>query len=120
MNKSKIYTTVHRVSAVFMILALLWLTVSTPFVFKSQQVCQEHMSENSQSPLQGNEEESTNPFGNSTEEKKPGANSLSEEYLHDANSDEFVTGAGLRYHNVDAGTYIAYHGELLVPPPNIG
>jgi hypothetical protein len=119
-SKTKIFNVSHLVSAGFMIVALLWLTVSTPFVFASEQ----HFAKYSKSTqttdnLPGNEEESANPFGNSTEEKRPGNNSFSEEYLHDTGSDDPVGSIILRYHKCEnADTYHAFHGELLVPPPN--
>ena len=51
-----------------MILALLWLTVSLPFVIDNQKrlAAQEHI-DCSSTPL--TEEEAANPFGNGTEEK---------------------------------------------------
>ena len=116
----KIYNSFHLLSAVFMILALLWLTVSMPFVYASQQkLAKQDKIENTGSPLAGNEEEAANPFGNTTEEKAPGGNSLSEEYLHDHHSADYFFSIISQYHKcVNAGTYVAYHGELLVPPPN--
>jgi hypothetical protein len=61
----------------------LWLTISAPFVYASQQQqAKQDNSSTTQSPLDCNDEESSNPFGNSTEEKAPSTTSLSEEYLH--------------------------------------
>jgi hypothetical protein len=119
-KERKIYTFFQLVSAGFMIMALLWLTVSAPFVYASQQSLIKHEQKaDCGSPI-SNEEE-TNPFGNSTEEKTPGstANSISEEYLHDHHTSDFFFFIASQYHKCeDAGTYIAFHGELLVPPPN--
>ena len=124
MNKNqKTYSFFQLASAVFMILALLWLTISTPFVYDSQQ---------NQSSLKGKitiatnslvdnseEESSTNPFGNTTEEKNPNSSSLSEEYLHDHYiHDHFFLISSNSYKCENVDTYIAFHGELLVPPPN--
>ena len=104
-----------------MILALLWLTVSLPFVFESQQEIarQDNKSEIS-TPLAPAEEESANPFGSNSEEKAPNSgSSVSEEYLHDHHkSDHFLLIASQFHKCENAGTYIAFHGELLVPPPN--
>lgn len=102
-----------------MIVALLWLTISTPFVYRAQQALasQQHKATD-QSNCQGNEEES-NPFGNSTEEKAPSASVVSEEFLHDCHLSHYF---GIQtisfYKRENAGTYIAFHGELHVPPPN--
>ena len=102
-----------------MILALLWLTVSIPFVNAAQQTLAAEKHETSKNVSScGNEEESTNPFGNNTEEKVP-TNSISEEFLHDHHTNEVFFSIALQFHNCEnAGTYIAFHGELLVPPPN--
>jgi len=117
-NNRKTYSVYQKASAIIMILALLWLTISTPFVYAYQQELakQEKMS-NSQLPLT---EEEANPLSNTTEEKTPNAgNSLSEEYIHEHHTmDNLLTGVSPynKCHNDD--TYHAYHGELLVPPPN--
>ncbi|HVF80842.1 MAG TPA: hypothetical protein VM884_02870 [Flavisolibacter sp.] len=117
----KIYSIFQLASALFMILALLWLTVSAPFVYASQQeLSKQNKVSNSQSPLDCNDEESSNPFGNSTEEKAPGNSSLSEEYLHHHHHPEdYFTSISSQYHKGEnADTYIAFHGEVQVPPPN--
>jgi len=102
-----------------MILALVWLTISAPFVYAS---IQEHASlnkiENGGSLLSATEEETANPFGNTTEEKAPNT-TLSEEYLHDHHSTDSFFSIALQFHKCEnADTYHAFHGELLVPPPN--
>jgi hypothetical protein len=106
-------------SAICMILALLWLTVSAPFVYAASQAkAQQHTMNNAGSPLAGNEEETTNPLGSSTEEKAP-ASSFSEEYLHDHSKTENLFSSNLQHDpSQNAGTYIAFHGELDVPPPD--
>jgi len=107
-------------SAVFMIAALLWLTVSAPFVYAGQQhLAKQEQTADSSLPQAGNEEEAANPFGNNTEEKT-GSSSFSEEYLHDHHKAENFSSIVQRYHTCEnAGTYIAFHGELHVPPPNV-
>lgn len=116
----KIYSFSQLVSAVIMILALMWLTVSTPFVIASQQdVAKKHKMEKTSNPLAGTEEETTKTPGNNTEEKTPGSNSFSEEFLHDNHKTDYFFSISMQYKKCDnAGTYIAFHGELLVPPPN--
>ena len=121
-KNQKPYNTIQLASAIFMILALIWLTVSPPFVFAHQQeLSKQSKMINDSSPLDSNEEESsTNPFGNTTEEKNPTSNSsFAEEYIHDHHIDEYFFSTTSQYHKCEnAGTYIAFHGELLVPPPN--
>jgi hypothetical protein len=117
----KTYSLFQLASAVIMILALLWLTISAPFVLAArQEIAKQDKMANASSPLAGNEEESANPFGNTTEEKSPtSSNSVSEEYLHDHHKADYFFSIVSQYHKCkDAVTYIAYHGELLVPPPN--
>jgi hypothetical protein len=117
----KIYSVFQLCSAVFMILTLMWLTVSIPFVNAAQQEVAKHeKTEKATSPLAGSEEESSNPFGNNTEEKAPNTNTLSEEYLHTPNIiSHFYTEISQYHKHENSDIYIAFHGELLVPPPNL-
>jgi hypothetical protein len=117
-RKHKTYSILKMASAVFFIAALLWLTVSVPFVYKAQQdQAQSSAKEKADNPFAGSEEEA--PLG-STEEKAPGTNTLSEEYLHDHHKQEYFFSVTAQYHKCEnAGTYHAFHGELLVPPPNV-
>jgi hypothetical protein len=109
-----------RVSAFVMIAALAWLTISAPFVYASQQeIAKQNSSAPADLPITGTEEEA-NPLNGSTEEKAPKTlNSVSEEYLHDNHRSEYLLSLTSQFHKGEnAATYIAYHGELLVPPPN--
>lgn len=120
-GKKKTYNSFKQVISVFLMLTLVWLTISIPYVYNSKlQLADENFSvatANSHS----SDEESHNPFGNTTEEKGPNNGSLSEEYLHDHHGAEsFFTYTSSIYNCVDSGTYHAFHGELLVPPPNMG
>ena len=114
------YNFFQRGSAVLMIVALCWLTISAPFVFENQQkMAKQNCEATATIPLAGTEEEA-NPFSGSTEEKAPKTlNTFSEEYLHDQHQSEYFFSIASQFHKgEDAATYIAYHGELLVPPPN--
>jgi hypothetical protein len=115
------YDFFHHVSAIMMIVALSWLTISAPFVFEQQQkIAKQNTSSCANLPIAANEEEAANPFSGSTEEKAPKSlNTFSEEYLHDHHQSEYFFSIASQFHKCeDAGTYVAYHGELLVPPPN--
>lgn len=110
------------VSCIFMMLALAWLTVSLPFVYASRQAAKSTFSVNKNTTADNNEKEDTsNPFANTTEEKTSGSvNTLSEEYLHDAHSsDEDFSVPSTEYKVEHASTYIAFHGELISPPPDL-
>lgn len=108
-------------SSVFMILTLVWLTVSLPFVNGAQQQATEQSSSaKADNPLNSDEEDNNNPFANTTEEKTSnGFNTLSEEYLHDPHSfDHYVIVPSVEYKLQHVSTYIAFHGELISPPPD--
>ena len=119
MSGKKTYNVLHLASAVFMMLALLWLTISAPFVYAGNQeiIKQAKMT----TTTTDDDNAAANPFGNNTEEKTPGnGSSFSEEYLHDHHHTEHFFSIISRVHNYEnAGTYVAFHGELLVPPPNV-
>jgi hypothetical protein len=104
-----------------MMLTLAWLTVSLPYVTEAQQKAQAAKCPNVNSPLDCNEEEAENPFANTTEEKTSNSfSSLSEEYLHDIHfHDLYVEIPSTEFKVEDAATYIAFHGELIVPPPDL-
>jgi hypothetical protein len=116
-KKNQIPDLLSKVSAICMILALLWLTVSAPFVMAAQEeLAKQAKTERTALPFS---EEESNPFANSTEEKAPSSTSFSEEYIHDHHEADHLFLMASQYHiNQNAGTYIAFHGELLVPPPN--
>ena len=117
----KTYSVYQKGSAVFMILTLLWLTVSTPFVIACQQkLAKLEKTSDAKNSMPGSGEETDNPLGNTNEEKTPGASSsFSEEYLHEHHSTHYFISMISLYNKCDnADTYHAYHGELLVPPPN--
>src|SRR5688500_8232007 len=115
------YSILQLASAVFMMLALLWLTISLPYVYASQQEWAElNNIENTGTPLSCTEEETCNPMGNTTEEKNPSSTSLTEEYLHDHHGADHFFSIDTTYHKLEnADTYTAFHGEVQVPPPNV-
>lgn len=103
-------------------LTLFWLTVSTPFVIAAQQeIAKQEKSKATVTSSTGCEDENTEDSGNSNvEEKVPGATNLTEEFLHEHHSTQYFFTVISLYHKLEnAGTYIAFHGELLVPPPNV-
>ena len=124
MNRRKrTYTFFQKITSVFLIITLLWLTVSTPFVFaaqqelaKQQKVLAIDSSAKSDCEDCNSEEDGGN---NNIEEKVPGSTNLSEEFLHDHNeTHHFFTIISLYHKLENADSYTAFHGELLVPPPN--
>ena len=100
------------ISSLFMIIALLWLTVSTPFVFASQQAQQKEIQKQA-----GTDK---TPLSTTTEEKNESSVSTLSEYLHDLNSmsHHFIVLTRIyKCHTSDL--YYAYHPELLSPPPEV-
>ena len=121
MTKATTYNNYHYGSAIFMIMALLWLSVSAPFIFGSHKDAHSSKCCSTQSPFAGAGDENNNSAGNTTEEKTPkGVTSISEEYLHDDHGSDHLSVINLQYFkNQDAGIYLAYNGEPLVPPPDL-
>ncbi|RYY55464.1 MAG: hypothetical protein EOO09_10295 [Chitinophagaceae bacterium] len=108
-----------------MMLALLWLTISAPFVFagrqkiaaekKISQLAKQQQEEDTSESKQS----SCNPFGNNTEEKAPSTVNLTEEYLHHSDDLFHAVELFLSHHPApSADEYISFHGEMLCPPPN--
>lgn len=102
-----------------MILALVWLTVSTPFVFEAQQHLLKQESKNTaNNSTSCDEEDAPNPFASTTEEKAPTSVSTISEYLHEPATIHHPTLTLAKHYKFhSAELYIAFHGELLSPPP---
>jgi hypothetical protein len=103
----------QKASGLFLVLTLLWLTISTPFVNEARTVKKEMAKLCGKQAIEDN-----NPFSNTTEEKNESSfNSLSE-YLHEVHIHEPVVTLltrDFKCHRSD--TYLAFHPDLLIPPP---
>lgn len=84
-RKQKYYSKLHIASSLFMILSLVWLTVSIPYVNASQQVKKETEKKSSRCS------DTNNPFSNTTEEKNESSVNTLSEYLHDRQQEEPLT-----------------------------
>lgn len=94
--------------SVLMMLLLLWLTVSVPFVNASrQEKAKQERKMNASSPLAGAEEE-----------KVPSSPTTINEYLHE-NEELQHPSANIisAYKSHQPDLYLAFHGELVLPPP---
>jgi hypothetical protein len=90
-----------------------------PIVYQSQQQQTSFQTMSLENAPEDNSEDNSNPFSNTTEEKNPSSSSLTEEYLHDQHNSDHLFYIDLqKYMGVNVDTYIAYHGELHVPPPD--
>lgn len=124
----KPYSIFQKVSSIFLMLTLLWLTVSTPFIISSQEELSKSQrgvnncnGANNSCPLDDCSDE-TNDGGanNNIEEKVPTTNNLTEEFLHEYHHIQHFISQRSQYHKLEnSDTYTAFHGELLVPPPNV-
>jgi hypothetical protein len=117
----KSYTIFQKVTSIFLMLTLLWLTISTPFVIASQQeLARQQKAQIADLPASDSEDESSDSRNNNIEEKVPGSgNTFSEEFLHEHHTTHYFFSEVSLYHKLEnSDTYIAFHGELLVPPPN--
>ena len=114
-KRSKKYSALQIASSIIMMLALLWLTVCTPFVNKAYEI----KKEISQQHFQGQCEDNSNLFSNITEEKNPNSNTLSE-YLHDTHhSEKLPIALNKSYKGHPTDLYFEYHPELISPPPEV-
>jgi hypothetical protein len=108
------YNLGHIISSIVMLVALAWLTVSTPFLYAAQQQQQELAHQGTDTP-----DEDFNPFASTNEEKtESGSNTLSEEYLHHAHHIEHHFTTVVKYYKCHlADEYLAFHPEYFSPPP---
>lgn len=114
-RRSGPYNIFHLISSVFMILALLWLTVSIPFVYKAQKQ-QTAVTQNNSNSNEQQRDDNGNPIANTTDEKVPII--PTEEYLHHENEPANNRINILRhYKDHTVPVYAAFHGELISPPP---
>ncbi|MEI9806655.1 MAG: hypothetical protein WDO16_01555 [Bacteroidota bacterium] len=115
-HNKQTYSFANILAAVLMAVTLLWLTISTPFVYASEQ--QQEISQTNTTDDDLPEAEDS-PVGNTTEEKTETSLNTLSEYLH--HIDELSQLAVLSHkHNCshDFAVYVAFHGEMLCPPPN--
>lgn len=118
------YLLVRWASGIFMALVLLWLTVSAPYVTSFQIQMAEREKQEQKNNTHGctdKESHDCNPFANTTEEKtESGSITFSEEYLHH-HEEAIHTMDDLLKHDKcgHSALYIAFHGELLSPPPEV-
>ena len=118
MKSSAIYSAKEKIWGMLMILALLWLTISLPFVNDArEQIAKQTASAVPLDDTPSENSEESNALNNSIEEKSSG-NSILEEYLH--HTHDGIIPENPRLSHIDPHSYdlyIAFHGELLSPPP---
>ncbi len=122
-KNKKQYSVFQKTTSIFLMLTLFWLTISTPFVIAAQQEIakQEKAQSAMLTSTDCDDENNEDGSNNSVEEKVPSTSNLTEEYLHEHHTTHqtYSTVISLYHKLENAATYTAFHGELLVPPPNI-
>jgi hypothetical protein len=94
-----------------MIVALAWLTVCLPVVYKAQEIHKE-LSKQSQ------QEDNSNPLTNTTEEKNESSVNTLNEYLHEMHALDHPDVVLVKYFKCNpTDLYLAYHPEAFSPPP---
>lgn len=111
------YNKMQRFSCFFMILALLWLTASAPFVVEIKSKINKQYGVAYSDLQEQAAGENSNPYSGLNEEQCNGSGSYSE-YLHEAISFTPFSAQQITHNSfIDGEIYIAYYGELLSPPP---
>ncbi len=106
-----------------MAFALIWMTISLPFMFAAKKKTADLIALHIDVNAPDEDDNTVNPFGNTTEEKAGSStsNNLSEEYHLNDNHELFhILGIiNSRHPHHIASEYTAFHGEMLCPPPNV-
>jgi hypothetical protein len=100
-----------------MICLMAWLTVSLPIIYQFQDEKSQGISINDYPADQENDFPDSFPLGTTEEQTENGVKN-SVEYLNDKDARllELLLKTGSRHTGSD-NLYIAFHGELLSPPP---
>lgn len=114
---------INIIVVISMMLTMLWLTVSLPFIAESRIAnnvgCKSAACDN----LMDTQGEDTGfPQTGASEEKgSESSNNYNEEYLHhhDGGLALSFSSCNTTMHDLAQDAYCAFHGELLVPPPNV-
>ena len=111
-----------KISSLLMLVTLAWLTISTPFVYDFQQKLKqiELAAITPGNILNVDDKDGINTMmPNPTEEKTETNSNNFSEYLHHHDYVDDYNTAGIKYHiSLSSELYIAFHGELLSPPPD--
>jgi hypothetical protein len=108
---------------IFMMMTMFWLTISLPFISESRiasniesksSACNEVMD------AQQSEDAGFPQTSTSEENGSEASDNFNEEYLHHHEGGVFsgLTDCRTTMHDLAQNAYCAFHGELLVPPPN--
>lgn len=119
------HSTYKNISVViFMMMTMLWLTVSLPFIAESRITSTIECKSSGCNDVMDNQqtEDTGFPQSSTSEEKgSEGSDNFNEEYLHHHEGGVLpgLTDCRTTMHDLAQDAYCAFHGELLVPPPNV-
>ena len=106
----------HQLASIMMLVLLTWLTVCLPFVAESQKISKAQTAQTDKEQKSDN----SNPLTNTNEERSESGASLLSEYLHETPVLErhfILLTSSFKGHPSDV--YIAYHPDLIIPPPEV-
>lgn len=99
---------------------LAWLTVSIPYIMSAQQKHQVNGKAVTAWNCNDCDDDCNDSSSNNVDEKAPSGPNLSEEFLHEHHLDHpQPVIIDYNHGHENCGIYIAYHGELHAPPPNL-
>lgn len=104
--------TILKLSSTLQIVLLLWLTISTPFVYAAQQA-KADISTNLPAS-----DDNTNPLSGTQEEKHSSSVGFNEEFLHTYEELHIADNLKIVVDYTNENAYRAFHGEPHCPPPN--
>ncbi|GAA4317263.1 hypothetical protein [Flaviaesturariibacter amylovorans] len=108
---NRTYHLLHRIGSLLLILALVWLSVCTPFVYAAQ-------LEEKAGTEQLADCEDDAPLTNTNEEKAEGGLSMPQEYLHEPLHLHHPSSFDLaEFHRYAVDDHVSYHPEFVAPPP---
>jgi hypothetical protein len=96
-----------------MIVSLLWLTVSAPFIYEASKMVE------TQTEQTGSDNDESNPLAGATEERSETNSNTSSEYLNEHFHECWTFSSGreiFKCHSSDI--YLAFRPELICPPPD--
>jgi hypothetical protein len=114
---------INFVVVISMMMTMLWLTVSLPFIAESRMVFNIECKSSACDNLIDTQGDDTgfSQTGASEEKGSESSNNYNEEYLHHHDGGALLgsNSGKTTLHDLAQDAYCAFHGELLVPPPNV-
>jgi hypothetical protein len=108
----------QQIGSFLLMLALVWLSVCTPYVYKFQQKVKLEKQAVADAGADTDSEDGGNPLTNTNEEKSESGPNTLQEYLHEPLHLEHPSMEQINeYGHFEQKASVAYHPELISPPP---